>query len=137
MAFSGVNAMLGTGKLTPAMEAKTRQTVGVWGKGLNLAYRTGVKIALGTDSAVAPHTEANKEVGLMVSKGGMTPRDALIAATKGGPDLMGLSAETGTLDPGKSADLIAVDGDPLVDPSAVTRVNYVMVQGRVIPMGGQ
>ena len=40
----------------------------------------------------------------MVTKGGMTPRDALIAATKGGPDLMGLSAETGTLDPGKSAD---------------------------------
>ena len=49
----------------------------------------------------------------------MTPRDALIAATKGGPDLMGLSGETGTLDPGKSADLIAVDGDPLTDPAAV------------------
>ena len=137
MAFSGVSGLLGTGKLTPAMEAKTRETLGVWGKGLNLAYRTGVKIALGTDSAVAAHNEANKEVGLMVSKGGMSPRDALIAATKGGPDLMGLSRETGTLDPGKSADLIAVEGDPLVDPSAVTRVNYVMVQGRPIPMGGQ
>ena len=65
----------------------------------------------------------------MVSKGGMTPRDALIAATKGGPDLMDLSSETGTLDPGKSADLIAVDGDPLVDPTAVQRVGYVMVPG--------
>jgi imidazolonepropionase-like amidohydrolase len=86
---------------------------------------------------VAPHTQANKELELMVSKGGMSPRDALIAATKGGPDLMGLSRETGTLDPGKSADLIAVEGDPLVDPSAVTRVDYVMVQGRPIPMGGQ
>jgi imidazolonepropionase-like amidohydrolase len=137
MAFSGVSGLLGTGKLTPAMEAKTRETLGVWGKGLNLAYRTGVKIALGTDSAVAAHNEANKELGLMVSKGGMSARDALIAATKGGPDLMGLSRETGTLDPGKSADLIAVEGDPLVDPSAVTRVNYVMVQGRPIPMGGQ
>ena len=81
------------------MEAKARMTLAVWGKGLNLAYRGGVKIALGTDSAVAPHTDANKEVQLMVEKGGMTPRDALIAATKGGPDLMGLSAETGTLDP--------------------------------------
>jgi len=137
MAFSGVQAIMGSGKLTPEMEAKARQTFAVWGKGLNLAYRTGVKIALGTDSAVAPHTEANKELGLMVSKGGMSPRDALIAATKGGPDLMNLSSETGTLDPGKSADLIAVDGDPLVDPTAVQRVDYVMVEGRPVPMKGE
>jgi imidazolonepropionase-like amidohydrolase len=73
----------------------------------------------------------------MVTKGGMTPRDALIAATKGGPDLMGLSAETGTLAPGKSADLIAVAGDPLTDPTAVQHVAYVMVEGRPIPMKGQ
>ena len=118
-------------------EAKARQTFAVWGKGLNLAYRNGVKIALGTDSAVAPHTEANKELELMVTKGGMSPRDALIAATKGGPDLMDLSSETGTLDPGKSADLIAVEGDPLVDPTAVQRVDYVMVEGKPIPMKGQ
>ncbi len=111
--------------------------LGLWGKGLNLAYRTGVKIALGTDSAVAPHSQANKEVELMVTKGGMSPRDALIAATKGGPDLMELSNETGTLDPGKSADLIAVEGDPLVDPTAVQRVDYVMVEGKPIPMKGQ
>ncbi len=137
MAFSGVAGALGKGVMAPASEAKARQTLGVWGKGLNLAYRGGVKIALGTDSAVAPHTEANKELALMVTKGGMSPRDALIAATKGGPDLMNLSAETGTLDPGKSADLIAVEGDPLVDPTAVQRVNYVMVEGRPIPMKGQ
>jgi imidazolonepropionase-like amidohydrolase len=137
MAFSGVQRLLGTGKLPPESEAKAQQTFAVWGKGLNLAYRNGVKIALGTDSAVAPHSEANKEVALMVTKGGMTPRDALIAATKGGPALMNLSAETGTLDAGKSADLIAVDGDPLVDPTAVQRVGYVMVQGRPIPMKGQ
>jgi imidazolonepropionase-like amidohydrolase len=106
----------------------------VWGKGLNLAYRNGIKIALGTDSAVAAHRDANKELALMVTKGGMSPRDALIAATKGGPDLMGLSGETGTLDPGKSADLIAVDGDPLADPTAVQRIGYVMVEGRPIPL---
>jgi imidazolonepropionase-like amidohydrolase len=137
MAFSGVKGLIGTGKLTPAMEAKAQQTFNVWGKGLNLAYRTGVKIALGTDSAVAPHSQANRELELMVTKGGMTPRDALIAATKGGPDLMNLSSETGTLDPGKSADLIAVDGDPLTDPTAVQRVGYVMVEGRPIPMKGE
>ena len=137
LAFSGVKGLIGTGKLTPAMEAKAQQTFAVWGKGLNLAYRSGVKIALGTDSAVAPHSQANREVELMVTKGGMTPRNALIAATKGGPDLMGLSNETGTLDPGKSADLIAVEGDPLVDPTAVQRVDYVMVEGRPITMKGQ
>jgi len=136
MAFSGVQRLLGTGKLAPASEAKANQVMSIWGRGLNIAYKTGVKIALGTDSAVAPHSEANKEVELMVSKGGMTPRDALIAATKGGPELMGLSSQTGTLDPGKSADLIAVEGDPLVDPTAVQRVDYVMVAGRPIPMKG-
>jgi imidazolonepropionase-like amidohydrolase len=134
MAFSGIQRLLGTGKMSAASEMKTRQTLASWGKGLNLAYRSGVKIALGTDSAVAPHIEANKEVELMVTKGGMSPRDALIAATKGGPGLMDLANETGTLDPGKSADLIAVEGDPLVDPTAVQRVDYVMVQGKPIPI---
>src|SRR5438270_8877100 len=137
MAFSAVQGLIGTGKLAPESEAKAKLTFAVWGKGLNLAYRTGVKIALGTDSAVAPHTLANHEVELMVTKGGMTPRDALIAATKGGPDLIGVGNETGTLFPGKSADLIAVEGDPLVDPTAVQRVDYVMVEGRPIPMKGQ
>ncbi len=137
MAFSGVANALGKGILTPASEEKTRQTLGVWGKGLNMAYRGGVNIALGTDSAVAPHAEANKEVALMVTKGGMTPRDALIAATKGGPALMGLSSETGTIEAGKSADIIAVDGDPLSDPNAVQHVDYVMAQGKVIPMKGR
>ncbi len=136
MAFSGIKGLLGTGKLTPAMEDKTRMTIDAWGKGLNLAYRNGVKIALGTDSAVAPHKDAGQELALMVTKGGMTPRDALIAATKGGPDLMNLSAQTGTLEIGKYADLIAVQGDPLVDPAAVQHVDYVMVEGHSIPMKG-
>ena len=134
MAFSGLNMYIGKGIFSANSEAKGRQALGLWGVGLNKAYRAGVKIALGTDSGVAPHNVANQELGLMVTKGGMTPRDALIAATKSGPDLMGLAAETGTLEVGKSADLIAVDGDPLVDPSAVTRVAYVMVMGRAIPM---
>src|SRR4051795_12819332 len=77
MAFSGIQGLLGKGIMSPASEIKTRQTLGAWGKGLNLAYRNGVKIALGTDSAVAPHSAANKELALMVEKGGMSPRDAL------------------------------------------------------------
>ena len=134
MAFSGLNQYIGKGIFTPNSEIKARQALAQWGVGLNKAYKAGVRIALGTDSGVAPHSQANQELALMVSKGGMSPRDALVAATKSGPELLGLSAETGTLDPGKSADLIAVDGDPLVDPAAVTHVAYVMVMGRPIPM---
>ena len=134
MAFSGLQMYLGKGVYTPNSEVKARQTIGVWGNALNRAYKAGVKIALGTDAAVFPHARANEELGLMVSKGGMTPRDALIAATKGGADLLDLTGETGTLDAGKSADLIAVDGDPLSDPAAVTRVAYVMVMGKPIPL---
>ncbi len=134
LAFSGLQSFIGKGIFTPSSEAKGRQTLAVWGRGLNMAYKGGVKIALGTDSAVAPHARAAEEVGLMVSKGGMTPRDALVAATKNGAELLNLSSETGTLDVGKSADLIAVDGDPLADPAAVTRVGYVMVMGKPVPL---
>ncbi|WP_242186348.1 amidohydrolase family protein [Sphingomonas sp. CARO-RG-8B-R24-01] len=134
MAFSGLQLYLGKGIYTANTEIKARQTLLVWGKALNRAYKAGVPIALGTDAAVFPHGRNGEEVGLMVSKGGMTPRDALIAATKGGADLLGLSRETGTLEPGKSADLIAVTGDPLTDPAAVTHVSYVMVEGRAIPL---
>jgi imidazolonepropionase-like amidohydrolase len=134
LAFRGAVNMVGKGILQPASEKKAKQAFEAWGTGLNRAYKAGVKIALGTDAGVFPHGENAQEIGLMVSKAGMTPRDALIAATKGGADLMGLSSETGTLDPGKSADLIAVTGDPLTDPAAVTRVAYVMVMGKPIPM---
>ncbi|WP_010162194.1 metal-dependent hydrolase family protein [Sphingomonas sp. PAMC 26617] len=134
MAFSGLQLYLGKGIYTANTEAKARQTLLVWGKALNRAYKAGVPIALGTDAAVFPHGRNGEEIGLMVSKGGMTPRDALIAATKGGADLLGLARETGTLEPGKAADLIAVTGDPLVDPAAVTHVAYVMTEGRVVPM---
>lgn len=134
LAFRGAVGMIGKGLLQPSSEKKARQAFEAWGVGLNRAYKGGVKIALGTDAGVFPHGQNAQEIGLMVSKAGMSPRDALIAATKGGADLMGLSAETGTLAPGKSADLIAVDGDPLVDPDAVTHVAYVMVMGKPIPM---
>lgn len=134
MAFSGLQMYLGKGIFSENSEIKARQTLDLWGKALNRAYKAGVKIALGTDAAVYPHGRNGEEIGLMVSRGGMTPRDALIAATKGGADLLGLSAETGTLDPGKSADLIAVDGDPLTDPAAVLHIGYVMVRGKAVPM---
>ena len=70
----------------------------------------------------------------MVQLGGMSPREVLVSATSGAADLLGLASETGTLEPGKSADLVAVEGDPLADAKAITAVRYVMVRGREIPM---
>ncbi len=134
MAIEGLKERLGKNFYTPKVEAKARSVVGLQGRQLAAAYKAGVPIALGTDAGVFAHGRNGEELGLMVRLGGMTPRDALVAATSGAAKLLGIDAETGTLAPGKSADLIAVDGDPLQDPAAVLKVSYVMVRGKTIPM---
>ena len=70
----------------------------------------------------------------MVKFGGMTPREVIISATRDAAELLGISGETGTLDVGKAADLIAVDGDPLTDVGALMKIRYVMAAGRVVPI---
>ena len=134
MAFSGVRDRLGKNIFTPVVEAKVRETLTVWGKALAAAHRTGVKIAFGTDAGVFEHGRNAEEAELMVRLGGMSPREVLVSATTGAAELLGVANETGTLDPGKSADLVAIDGDPLADIGAVTRVGYVMTRGKPVPM---
>ena len=65
-------------------------------------------------------------------KFGMPPAEALKAATVNAADLLGLASEIGTIEPGKSADIIAVDGDPLTDVTVLKRVDFVMARGEVV-----
>jgi imidazolonepropionase-like amidohydrolase len=92
--------------------------------------KVGVKVAFGTDSAVEPHGLDAQEFALMV-KNGMTPAQALIAATASGADLLGLADKIGTLEAGKLADLVAVPGDPLQDIRQTEKVSFVMQGGKV------
>ncbi len=134
MAFTGVRDRLGKNIFTPVVEAKGREALAQWGTGLTGAHRAGVKIAFGTDAGVFEHGRNGEEAELMVRLGGMTPREVLVSATTGAAEVLGLASEVGTLDVGKSADLIAVDGDPLADAVALTRIGYVMVKGKPVPM---
>ena len=134
MAFTGLQERIGRNIYTPVVEGKARQAMAVWGRALRDAHRAGVKIAFGTDSGVFEHGRNGEEAALMVRLGGMTPREVMVSATTGAAELLGIANEVGTLDPGKSGDLIAVDGDPLADAAAVTRVRYVMVRGKPVPM---
>ena len=134
MALSGVRDRLGKGVYTPVVEAKARQAMAQWGTALAAARKAGVKIAFGTDSGVFEHGRNGEEAELMVRLGGMTPREVLVSATTGAAELLGIRNETGTLEPGMRADIIAVDGDPLADATSLVRVRYVMTGGRPVPM---
>lgn len=108
---------------------KIQWRIGVTGKSLAVALRHGVKIAFGTDAGVSKHGRNADEFELLVQYG-MTPMQAIQAATVNAADLLGLAKEVGTLEAGKAADLIAVDADPLADVRALKTVPYVMKAGR-------
>jgi imidazolonepropionase-like amidohydrolase len=114
----------------PAVRAKIDYRIKITGDALRKAVPAGVKIAFGTDAGVSKHGRNADEFELMV-RHGMTPAAAIQAATVNAADLLGLSAEIGTLEPGKRADLIAVQGDPLRDVAVLKRVSFVMKDGRV------
>ena len=95
------------------------------------AHDGGVKVAFGTDSGVSHHGDNAREFALMV-KAGFTPLEAIQAATNRGAEHLRLQSEIGSLTPGKAADLIAVDGDPLSDVTTLQAVKAVMKGGRVV-----
>ncbi|HET9694703.1 MAG TPA: amidohydrolase family protein [Steroidobacteraceae bacterium] len=113
---------------SPEVRAKVEWRIRVTGKSLERAVPRGVKIAFGTDAGVSRHGRNADEFELMV-KHGMTPAAAIQAATVNAAGLLGLD-DVGSLEPGKRADLIAVDGDPLADVTVLKRVPFVMKDGR-------
>ena len=94
------------------------------------AHQAGVKIAFGTDSGVSYHGENAKEFLYMV-EGGMAPMAAIQSATKVAAELLGIEDALGTIEVGKTADIIAVKGDPIKDISSLRDVVFVMKNGVV------
>jgi imidazolonepropionase-like amidohydrolase len=124
------------GALTAAQYDKARLAAGNAEKSFAEAIRRGIKIAYGTDTGVSPHGRNAEEFALMV-KNGMSPALAIRSATVDAAELLGISARAGTIEPGKEADIIAVDGDPTQNVRLLENVGFVMKSGRVHKMGGQ
>jgi len=123
--------MMEFGKLPPFYQQKMKDAIAVAKPNIRKAYEAGVKIALGTDAAVYPHGLNGHELEVYVRDLGMTPLAAIQSATVNAADLMNWTDKTGSLEAGKWADIIAVDGDPLKDVKLLQDVKFVMKAGVV------
>ena len=116
--------------LLPPQRAKAREAGARMMDMARRAHRGGVKIAFGTDTGVSKHGENAKEFALLV-EAGMTPTEAIRAATVTAAAHLGQSANVGAIEPGRFGDLIAVKGDPAADVSELMDVDFVMKNGVV------
>jgi imidazolonepropionase-like amidohydrolase len=116
----------------PKLPAPVREKLRALGRPELDAFRqaaeAGVKVAMGTDCPVAPHGTNLRELVLM-SENGFTAQQALIAATSSAAELMGLSDELGTLEPGKRADVVVLEGDPFDFEKLPERIRAVYKDG--------
>ncbi len=117
-------------QLPPPIRAKAETLLPHARESVRRAIAAGVKIAYGTDAAVYPHGLNARELATLVERG-MEPIEALRAATLNAADLLGVT-DRGSIAPGKLADLIAVQGDPLADLTALQRVEFVMRGGEIV-----
>lgn len=131
MALEGVRERLGKGIYTPTVEVKARQAVEAAGRQVTRAKAMGVTVAFGTDAGVFDHGKNAGEFALMV-KAGLTNQEALASATSVAAKTLGMENEIGRIAVGYSADMIAVDANPLTDIRTLENVSWVMVRGRVI-----
>ncbi len=111
--------------------AKAKAVMPAARKNIAHAFASGVKVAFGTDAAVYPHGLNAHEFAVMV-KLGLSPLQAIQAATVNAADLLGWQGKVGSLDAGAWADIVAVDGDPLKDVTTLERVKFVMKSGEVV-----
>jgi imidazolonepropionase-like amidohydrolase len=95
------------------------------------AAKAGVKIAYGTDAGVYPHGWNAKQFAHMV-RWGLSPMQAIQAATVNAAELLGWSDRVGAIEPGRFADIIAVEGDPLADVTMLERIGFVMKGGEIV-----
>lgn len=115
---------------TPAQTEKALQAGPLMLDMARRAHEGGVRIAFGTDTGVSAHGDNAQEFALLV-RAGLTPLEAVQAATVGAAEHLRLQTEVGRLAPGMAADLIAFSGDPLSDVTELERVRFVMRAGRV------
>lgn len=95
------------------------------------AFKAGIRVAFGTDAAVYPHGLNGREFAVMV-KLGVTPLQSIQAATINAAELLGWADRVGSIEPGRFADIIAVNRDPTLDVSVLEHVAFVMKGGKIV-----
>jgi len=123
-------SMEGNPFFTGAIKQKALQAAKRSKTGFTLAQKAGVKIAFGTDTGVTPHGQNAREFSLMVAAG-MSPAQAIRSATVVSSELLEVSDRLGTIEVGKLADIIAVQGDPLQDISVLEHITTIIKDGRI------
>ena len=110
---------------------KDREIAQIQRDGFRAAHRAGVKMVFASDAGVMPHAEVAKQFRVMVEYG-MTPMDAIRAATRNAAEALGRESDVGAIAPGRYGDLIAVAGDPTADVTLLTNVPFVMKGGDIV-----
>ncbi len=118
----------------PEAVEKTKMVMVAHTESVRRAIAAGVNVAMGTDSGVTPHGQNLRELGLMVGCG-MTPSQALVATTRTAAELLGIAEHTGTLEPGKVADVVVLAGDALDLDDLGARVRRVYQSGALVSSG--
>jgi imidazolonepropionase-like amidohydrolase len=118
-------------QLPDGVLAKAEAVVEAHNASFAAAVAAGVKIAMGTDSGVSPHGSNLRELALMAA-GGMAPSDVLVATTRSAAELLGVEADSGTLTPGKRADIVVLDGDPFDFDGLKGNIRSVYQGGRKV-----